>query len=65
MNTIEQFRTWATTAARMFAEDGPLSTVNRSFAEEIRRFEPTLADLYVRAAEANEAIRAHLARRVG
>ncbi len=65
MNTREQVQTWAVTAARMFAKDGPLSHVTRDFAEELRPFDPKLADLYVQAAEVNEAIRAHLAKRTG
>jgi hypothetical protein len=42
--TPEQFRTWSAAAARTFAHDGPLSHVNRDFAEEIRPFDPTLAE---------------------
>jgi hypothetical protein len=64
MNTVEQFRTWATSTNRMFTRDGSVSHVNRDWAKELRPFDPVLADLYVKMAEANEAIRAHLAKRV-
>jgi hypothetical protein len=63
--TREAFRAWARTASKTFAAAGRVSTINRAFAERIRHYDAELADLYVRLAVANEAIRAHLLARAG
>jgi hypothetical protein len=64
MNTMDQFRTWAQTTVRVFLRDGAVCRTSRNWADEVRPFDPVLADLYIDAAKANEAIRAHLAKRV-
>jgi hypothetical protein len=63
--TIEQFRRWARQTARMHYDAGAWSTSNRDWAERIRPYDAELADLYVRLAEAQEAIRVYLMKRVG
>ena len=59
--TLSDFRHWSRTAACIFANDGPVAHITRDHAAKIRPFDLALSDLYLRAAEANEAIRAHLA----
>ena len=58
--TVEQFRGWCRVQAALFASEGPTATLHRSFAATVRPFDPELAELYVRLAEALEAMRAHV-----
>ena len=63
MLTLDQFRQWARDTVRMHYDGGAWSTSNRTWAERIRPHDAALADLYVRLAEAQEAIRAYLVKR--
>lgn len=60
--TREQFREWAIQARTMFSLDGADASTTRAFASDVRPHDPVLASLFVRCAEANEAVRAHVAR---
>jgi hypothetical protein len=62
MMTRDAFRHWAARAKAIFAGDGPTDRTDREHAESVRPHDPALADLYVRCAEAHEAVRAHLMR---
>ena len=63
--TRDAFKKWADTTVRYFTDEGTISKINRDFAVEIREYDPKLADLYVKLAEASEAIRKHLVARAG
>ena len=56
------FQSWVARARATFLGDGPVAKIDRAWAVLIRPHDPALADLYVRCAEANEAVRAHLTR---
>jgi len=62
--TRDAFRKWADSTVRYFTDEGTVSKINRDFAAEIREHDPRLADLYVKLAEASEAIRKHLTERM-
>jgi hypothetical protein len=55
MKTYDELHAWSQTATEV---------LNCDFAEEIRRYDSVLADLYVRAAEVNDSILLYLARRM-
>ena len=63
--TRDEFRAWAKRTVRFFHAEGPASKSNREWADKIRPFDAPLADLYLRVAEANEAVREHLEVRFG
>jgi hypothetical protein len=65
MFTRERFRAWALLMNGIFERQGPVSRNEREWADAIRPYDPKLADLYLEMARVNEAIRAHLAERVG
>jgi hypothetical protein len=56
--TIAEFRHWHHIVTAMFTQD-PTNGA-RAWAEQVRPFDPALADLYVRSAEAHEAIYKHI-----
>jgi hypothetical protein len=58
-----EFLNWCRSAVYFFAREGPVAVGTRAWAASIRPYDPELADLYVRSAEVNEAIRAHVARK--
>jgi hypothetical protein len=58
--TLVEFRAWVAGARSTFLRDGPTSRANRDHSEEVRPHDPVLADLYLRAADVNEAIRRRL-----
>jgi hypothetical protein len=59
--TRDEFRHWSTRARAIFADE-PIDGEVRNHADSVRPHDPVLADLYVRCAEATEAVRAHLTR---
>ena len=51
-------------ASAVYAKDGPICVSLRALADEVRPYDPEWADALLREAEANEATRALLARRL-
>jgi hypothetical protein len=58
--TREEFRNWVRIVKDLNAAFGPGSVASRAWAEKIRPYDHVLADLYVKSAEAQEAIQNHI-----
>lgn len=61
--TLPEFRRWAHQAAAWLRRDITHGH-HRAHADQIRAHDPTLASLYDRAQDAQDAIRAHILARV-
>ena len=53
--TREEFQRWTRNTVRYFRGDP--NRMTRQFAESVRPFDPDLADLYVKLADAHDTIR--------